>query len=84
MSVTNTKLTFKVVFADDTTDTITINNVNPNKINPDLKSIVRNFNAQQGGDLASKMQSKSGANWIGISAVSLTTTVRDYYNMEVL
>ena len=73
------KLALKCVYADDTTETITIDNKNQEVgINPDNKQIIRNFNAQSGGALATKMKSKNGFNWIGIKEATVTTTNRQY------
>lgn len=73
------KLTIRNVFADDTKLTITINNINPqNGINPNAKAIIKNFNANKGGELATKMKSKNGANWVGIDRAVVTTTDREY------
>lgn len=73
------RLTIRNVFADDTKITINIDNINPQVgVNPNLKTIITNFNAQSGGELASKMKSKNGANWIGIDKATVTETERDY------
>lgn len=73
------RLTIRNVFADDTKITINIDNINPQVgVNPNLKTIIANFNAQSGGELASKMKSKNGANWIGIDKATVTETERDY------
>lgn len=73
------KLSLKCVYADDTVETITINNLNPTEgVNPNIKNILKNFNANQGGALATKMKSKNGFNWIGIKAATITTTNRQY------
>lgn len=74
-----TKLALKCVYADDTSDTITIDNINPTAgVNPDIKNIIKNFNDAKGGTLADKMKSKNGFNWVGISAATITTTNRTY------
>lgn len=69
------------VFADDTTAKITIDNINPaNMTGTQIESIraqVMQFNAQQGGALATKMKSKNGFNWIGIKKVQIVTTDKD-------
>lgn len=73
------KLSVRCVFADDTTQTITIDGINPNTgVAADIKSRVINFNDQKGGTLATKMKSKNGFNWIGINRVTTTTTDRTY------
>ncbi len=74
-----TKLSVRTVFADNTKTTITIDNINPETgVNPNIKNIIRNFNAQSGGELSTKLKSKSGANWIGIDKATITTTNRVY------
>lgn len=74
-----TKLSIRCVFADETTATVVIDNINPvNGVNSSIKSIIRNFNEANGGDLASKMKSKNGYNWIGIDRAITTTTDRQY------
>lgn len=73
------KLTVRCVFADDTTATITIDNINPNAgIASDAKQKIMAFNDAKGGELSSKMKSKNGFNWIGIDKATLTTTERTY------
>lgn len=66
------------LFADDSTAKITIDNVNPANITNTQIEVIRNkamqFNAQQGGTLATKMKSKNGFNWIGIKKVQVVIT----------
>ena len=74
-----TKLALRNVFADDTVETITINNIDPTTgVNPNIKNIIKTFNANQGGELSTKMKSKNGFNWIGIDKATITTTDRVY------
>ena len=77
-----TKFTIKALFADDSTTTITIDDINPATVTSQLISNARqtimNFNAQSGGALASKMKSKNGFNWIGIKSFNIVTTDRIY------
>lgn len=74
------KLTVRCVFADDSTTTITIDNINPEVgVNPNLRSIISNFNNAGGGTLSTKLKNKNGFNWIGINRAVLTTTDRTYY-----
>lgn len=73
------KLTVRAVFADDTTATISIDNINPTVgTNPNLRSIIMNFNANKGGELAGKMKSKNGYDWVGIDKAYFTITDRQY------
>lgn len=73
------RLTIRNVFADDTKITITVDNINPQVgVNPNLKQIIADFNAQSGGTLTTKMKSKNGANWIGIDKATVTETERNY------
>lgn len=67
------------VFADDTSVKITIDNIKPENISSgtqieNIRSRVMQFNAQQGGDLATKMKSKNGFNWVAIKKVQIVTT----------
>lgn len=77
-----TKFTVKALFADDSTTTITIDNIKPSSVTPQLISNARqtimNFNANSGGALSTKMKSKNGFNWIGIKAFTITTIDRTY------
>ena len=72
------KLEFSNVFADETTAKISIDNINPATMTPTqleaVRSQIMTFNDTQGGTLAPKMKSKNGFNWIGIKAVTYTTT----------
>lgn len=73
------KLTVRAVFADNSKSNITINDINPETgLNPDVRTIIRNFNNNDGGTLATKMKSKTGANWIGIDKATYTVTEREY------
>lgn len=73
------KLALRVVFADDSKETITINNINPTEgVNPNIKNIVMEFNNNRGGTLSTKMKSKNGFNWVGIDKVTATKTQRTY------
>lgn len=74
-----TKLAVRNVFADDTKVTISIDNLRRNNVSiTNIKNKVMAFNDSEGGELATKMKSKNGANWIGIDKVTLTTTERTY------
>lgn len=71
------------VFADDTTQKVTINDIEPNNINGAtainrIRQTVMNFNAQSGGTLTTKMKSKNGFNWIGIKRVRIITKDTNY------
>ena len=73
------KLTVRCVFADETKQTITIDNINPQKgVNTNIRQIIMDFNNNQGGALATKMKSKNGFNWIGIDRANFTVTDRTY------
>lgn len=73
------KLTVRNVFADETKMTVTINNINPAiGVSSNLVAVVKNFNANNGGELAEKMKSKNGFNWVGIDRVTYTVTDRTY------
>lgn len=73
------KLTIRNVFADSTKQTVTIDNINPTVgVNPNIRTLIMNFNKESGGTLSEKMKSKSGANWIGIDKAVLTSTDREY------
>lgn len=74
-----TKIAFQNVFADDSKNTFTINNIKKTNLNlNDIEMKIKAFNAAKGGTLATKMKSKNGFNWVGISKVSVTTTDRTY------
>lgn len=74
-----TTIAFQNVFADDSKNTWTISNIKKSNLNlSDIEAKVKAFNAAQGGSLASKMKSKNGFNWVGISKVTVTTTDRTY------
>ncbi len=73
------KLTIRNVFADETTNTITIDNIDPQRgVAEDIKQTIMDFNARRGGNLSAKMKSKTGANWIGINRAVVTTSEREY------
>ena len=73
-----TKIDFTNVFEDETTAKLSIDNIDPATMTPtaieNIRTTVQNFNNSQGGALATKMKSKNGFNWIGIKAVTITTT----------
>lgn len=66
------------VFADNDTAKITIDNIKPQSLDSTqieaIRSRVMQFNAQNGGTLATKMKSKNGFNWTGIKKVQIVTT----------
>lgn len=72
------KIDYTAVFEDETTAKITIDNIDPVTMTPttveNIRTTVQNFNNTQGGTLATKMKSSNGFNWIGIKAVTITTT----------
>lgn len=69
------KLELTNVFADNTTAKTTIDNIRPENINETtIKTTIVNFNAAKGGDLASKMKSANGFNWVGIKKAQVTIT----------
>lgn len=73
------KLTVRCLFDDDTTATFTIDGINPQVgVANDAVQTIKDFNAARGGDLATKMKSKNGANWIGINRAVYTITDRQY------
>lgn len=73
------KLTIRAVFADSTKSTFSIDNINPSVgVNPNLTQIIEDFNNNNGGELSTKMKSKSGANWIKIDSAYYTETEREY------
>lgn len=73
------RLSIRCVFADDSTTTINIDNINPTVgVNPNLRQIITQFNNSQGGTLATKMKNKNGFNWVKINRAALTTTDRTY------
>lgn len=74
-----TKMAIQMVFADDSKGTLTINNLKKSNLNiASISTKVKQFNSEQGGTLSTKMKSKNGFNWIGISKVTVTTTERNY------
>lgn len=65
------------VFADDSTAKVTIDNIKPLNITGNIDNIknqVKNFNNSNGGELAPKMKSKNGFNWVGIKKVQIVYT----------
>lgn len=75
------KLEITNVFADETKAKVTIDNIKPENISGNVESIrqqVMNFNNNNGGTLATKMKSKNGFNWTGISQVRIITTDTTY------
>lgn len=73
------KLAIRCVFADNTTQTITIDGINPSVgVSTDIRERIKEFNAAKGGTLTSKMKSVNGFNWIGINRAVVTTTDRNY------
>ena len=73
------KLAIRWVFADETKQTITIDNINPqNGVNTNIRSIIMNFNDMKGGALTEKMKSKNGFNWVQIDKATYTVTDRQY------
>lgn len=78
----NTKFTLQAVFADETTSTFTVNDIDPASVTETLinnaRQTIMNFNAQKGGALSTKMKSKNGFNWIGIKSFNVITTDRQY------
>lgn len=66
------------VFADDSTAKITIDNIYPDNLNlANIRNSVIQFNAAQGGTLASKMKSKHGFDWVAIKKVQIVTTDKE-------
>lgn len=73
------KLEITNVFADDSTLKIAINNINPAVgVNPNIKTLIKNFNNEQGGTLSEKMKSKNGFNWVGIKRARFIITDKEY------
>lgn len=74
------KLSIRCVFADETKTTINVDNINPQTgINIEtVRQTIKNFNNSKGGNLAPKMKSKNGFNWIGIDQATYTVTDREY------
>lgn len=63
------------VFADDSTEQISIDNLRSENINiANVKNTIKNFNRNSGGELSTKMKSKNGFNWIGIKRAQIVTT----------
>lgn len=67
------------LFADESTLKITVDNIKPENIKSGaqieaIRAKVKAFNNTQGGELATKMKSKNGFNWVGIKAVQIVTT----------
>lgn len=80
---TVSKLEVTNLFEDGTTAKIVIDNINPSTMTTEQIETIRSqciaFNRNDGGDLATKMKSKNGTNWIGIKQVKLTTTEQEVY-----
>ena len=80
---TVSKLEVTNLFEDGTTAKIVIDNINPSTMTNEQIETIRSqciaFNSNDGGDLATKMKSKNGTNWIGIKQVKLTTTEQEVY-----
>lgn len=76
------KIEFTNLFADDSTLKISVDNIRPENLGNSqvetIKTRVQQFNSEQGGELAPKMKSKNGFNWIGIKAVRIVTTDKTY------
>lgn len=73
------KLTVTNLFADESTLKITVDNIKPENITSGaqieaIRARCKQFNAEEGGTLSTKMKSKNGFNWIGIKAVEIITT----------
>jgi len=81
-TVSSTKFTIKTVFADESTGTINIEDINPESVTSQLIESARQkiiaFNNSSGGALSTKMKSKNGFNWIGIKSFTISTTTRNY------
>lgn len=82
MSVTQvSKLEVTTLFEDATTAKIVLDRINPATMTSEQIEKIREscmaFNRANGGELASKMKSKNGTDWIGIKQVKLTTTNKD-------
>lgn len=81
MANTNTKSSVvKVtnIFEDDVKTTVNISDVNTDSIvTTDIVNKVKAFNADN-SEYANLMLSKYGNKWKGITAVSITTTARNY------
>lgn len=74
----DTVVQFKLYFEDDTTANFTMNGIDVEKLNlGTIKTSVRAFNADP-SEYSNLMVSKAGAPWVGISAVTVTTTSREY------
>lgn len=73
------KLIVQNMFADESTLNITIDGIKPENITSgaqieEIRRKCKDFNANQGGTLSTKMKSKNGFNWIGIKRVQIVTT----------
>lgn len=79
MAATST-IQFTNQFEDETTAKISVGPVIANQIDKEaLRSKVVEFNKNIATNgFATKMVSKGGAAWRGVSAVTITTTERDY------
>ena len=73
------RLIVQNLFADESTLNITIDGIKPENITSgaqieEIRRKCKEFNANQGGTLATKMKSKNGFNWTGIKRVQIVTT----------
>lgn len=73
------KLTTKLLFADESTLNVVVDNIKPENITSGaqieaIRARCKEFNRVEGGELSTKLKSKNGFNWIGIKAVEITTT----------
>lgn len=66
------------VFADNDTAKITIDNIRPQNLDSThietIRAKIKQFNEKNGGELATKMKSKNGFNWVGIKKAQIVTT----------
>lgn len=71
------------VYADDSTAKVTVTNIRPENIQGGnhierIRNAIMQFNAVKGGELATKMKSKNGFNWVGIKRARILTTDTNY------
>lgn len=71
---------FKNQYEDETTSNLSVGPIDSTALNIEqLRTKVKAFNAEIGTNgFATKLVSKGGAPWRGISAVTITTTEREY------
>lgn len=75
----SSKLEITNLFADDTKIKISVDNIRPQNLDVEtIRQKVINFNKEKGGTLSTKMKSKNGFNWVGITQVRIVTTEKDY------